>query len=80
MRSLPADKNLIGEKNMKTTIPWYKSKIVWLGIITTLLGALEVVRQYVTISPFDANTAILVFSGILTVVLRVWFTNSVIVK
>ena len=65
---------------MKTTIPWYESKIVWLGIITTLLGALEVVRQYIAVTPLSADSVILIVSGILAVILRVWFTSTPVKK
>ena len=55
---------------------WYQSKMVWLGIITTLIGALSLVSDLLnkpTVSPQDI---ILLLSGILGIVLRVWFTTQ----
>jgi len=55
---------------------WYQSKTVWLGIITTLIGALGLVSDFLgkpTSSPQDIT---LLLSGILGVVLRVWFTSQ----
>lgn len=58
--------------------PWYKSKIVWLGIITTLLGVVPVVTQLANaygVNAAEVGTAII---GILTVIIRVWFTDAAI--
>jgi hypothetical protein len=53
------------------------SKIVWLGIIQTLIGALLEISDYLsTGKPFDALGIILIVIGILTVILRVWFTDT----
>jgi hypothetical protein len=55
---------------------WYQSKMVWLGIITTLIGALGLVSDLLgkpTVSPQDIT---LLLSGILGIVLRVWFTTQ----
>ena len=59
---------------------WYTSKIVWVGIISTVLAILPILAAYVKlISPqaatvIDATVAML--AGVLTVILRVWFTSS----
>lgn len=55
---------------------WYESKLVWMSIITTLIGALGVVQEIIAKGPVDVNAVILIASGILGVVLRVWFTSQ----
>jgi len=55
---------------------WYQSKLVWLGILQTLIGSLGLVAellQKAVIQPFDL---VFLFSGILTIVIRVFFTNQ----
>ena len=56
---------------------WYQSKIVWLGVLQTIIGALVVVQDYVNngggIGPQEL---VLIATGILTVVLRVWFSGT----
>jgi hypothetical protein len=56
--------------------PFYLSKLVWLGIVQTLLGALTVIADFMQSGKaFDPLGIVLIVSGILTVVLRIWFTN-----
>lgn len=61
---------------------WYESKMAWLGIITTVLGVLPLIGVYVeAVAPEVAAVAgatIALISGVLTVVLRVWFTDTAI--
>ena len=55
---------------------WYQSKLVWLGIIMTLSGILPLVAslmQQASIAPADFVS---LFGGILTVILRIWFTSA----
>jgi hypothetical protein len=62
------------------TKAWYESKIVWAGVVTTLIGALGVVQEVLAKGPVDQNAVILMASGVLTVIFRVWFTTSAIKK
>jgi hypothetical protein len=56
---------------------WYLSKLVWLGVIQTLLGVLAVVSDFLQSGrAFDAAGVVLIATGILTVILRVWFTDT----
>ncbi len=56
--------------------PFYISKLVWLGIVQTLIGALTVVSEYLKSGkPIDPLGIILIVTGILTVILRIWFTD-----
>ena len=59
-----------------STKKWYQSKLVWLGVITTLLGVLPLVQQLVSQASIQPADFVALFSGILTVILRVWFTNT----
>lgn len=55
---------------------WYTSKVFWLGVITTLLGIIPILTELAAqtaITPAAAGTAA---TGILIVVVRVWFTNE----
>jgi hypothetical protein len=60
--------------------PFYQSKIVWLGVFVTLQGVMPIVIDLLgraTVDPADLAVA---FSGVLTVILRVWFTDAPISK
>lgn len=57
--------------------PFYLSKLVWLGIVQTLLGSLSVIASFLQSGkPLDPLGIVLIVSGILTVILRVWFTEE----
>lgn len=57
---------------------WYESKLVWLGVIQTLLGSLGVLYEFLERGDFSPAAVVLSVSGILTVIMRVWFTSTVI--
>ena len=59
---------------------WYKSKTVWLGVITTLIGALGLVSDLLGKPTISSQDITLLLSGILGVVLRVWFTTEPIAR
>lgn len=64
------------EINMDTK-KFYESKLFWLGIVQTLLGALAVISEFLQSGkPFDPLAVVLIVSGVLTVILRVWFTDT----
>jgi hypothetical protein len=62
------------------TIKWYQSKLVWLGLLTTLLGVFPLVNEYVKIiapaALVTVEASLTLVAGIVTVILRVWFTNT----
>jgi len=60
---------------METT-KWYLSKLNWLGVIQFLIGALAIVGEFVKNNDFSPYATTLLFTGILTVVLRTWFTST----
>jgi len=59
---------------------WYESKILWLGVITTLIGALQLVAEFLKSGNFTPDAIVLLVVGVLGVVLRVWFTDTTIRK
>ena len=59
---------------------WYQSKTVWLGVITTLIGALQLVAQFLGTGVFTPEAFTLLAVGVLGVILRVWFTDQPIRK
>lgn len=62
-------------KSMKEK-KWYQSKLVWLGVIMTISGAIEVVRQLLVAGPIDPQAILGAVGGIMTVIMRVWFTDT----
>ena len=55
---------------------WYQSKTVWLGILTTLIGILGLVSDFLGKPTNTLQDITLLLSGVLGVVLRVWFTSQ----
>jgi hypothetical protein len=58
------------------TKPVLTSKIVWLGILMTLAGVIPVVVELLNKSAITPADCVLAFGGVLTVVLRIWFTDT----
>ena len=61
-----------------TQIPWYKSKLVWLGVIMTIAGILPLLASLLSQTTIAPSDFVGLMGGILTVILRVWFTNTTI--
>jgi hypothetical protein len=62
-------------------IPWYKSKIVILMILMTLLGGIPLVGDFLkgfAINPEVIEHAVTMILGLITIVIRIWFTNTTI--
>ena len=59
---------------------WYISKTVWFGIIQTLIGVGLLLADFFGAGNFTAQAVTLLIVGALTVVLRVWFTDTAIAK
>ena len=55
---------------------WYQSKLIWLGILITLQGAIPLVQEMLAKGPVDSQSVLALVSGILVIVIRVWFTDS----
>lgn len=58
--------------------PWYESKLVWLGIVQTLIGVATLLSDWLGAGDYSPASITNLVAGILTVVLRVWFTDTVI--
>jgi len=54
---------------------WYQSKLVWLGVIITLQGFVPVAVDLVNKASVSVADVMIAFSGLLAVILRVWFTD-----
>jgi hypothetical protein len=55
--------------------PWYKSKLVLVGILQTVIGSLSLLADLLGKSQITPQDATLLSVGILTVILRIWFTD-----
>jgi hypothetical protein len=49
-----------------------------LGVIQTLIGVLGLVATFLEAGNFTAASVVVLVSGALTVILRVWFTDTAI--
>jgi hypothetical protein len=57
---------------------WYQSKLVWLGILQTVIAILLSASDLLakgTITPSDIT---IFLAGILTIIIRIWFTSTVV--
>jgi hypothetical protein len=59
-----------------STKAWERSRLVWLGIISTVIGVIEVVAKD-TVLTDEAKAWALVIVGALTVVLRALTTTAI---
>lgn len=57
---------------------WFTSKLIWLGILETLVASLSLVAEFIQKNTVDASSFIMLATGILTIVIRKWFTNTAI--
>jgi len=55
---------------------FWKSKLFWLGIIQTLIAVLGLIADWLEAGNYTEPSVIMLVSGILTIVLRIWFTDS----
>lgn len=53
---------------------WYQSKLNWLGIVQVGLGAASTISTSPD-APEDWKSVALIVSGVLTLILRTWFTK-----
>lgn len=59
---------------------WYQSKLVWLGIIQLLIGTLSVISEFLAKADYSPVAVTMLMSGILVVVMRIYFTDTQISK
>lgn len=55
---------------------WYFSKLVGLGIITTAIGVIPLVTEFLEAGVFSPVAIGTVVTGILIIVMRIWFTTE----
>ncbi len=60
------------------TKKWYESKLLWLSVVQFLIGSLGLIAEFLNKADFSPASVVILFSGILTFVMRVWFTDSAI--
>jgi len=54
----------------------WQSKLFWLGILQSLIGILGLVADFLEVGNFSEAALVVLISGCLTVILRVWFTDQ----
>ena len=57
---------------------WYQSKILWVNAITTVVAILALVADFPLLTE-AAKLYVILGSGILNAILRVWFTETKLV-
>lgn len=57
---------------------FFASKLNWLGIITFLIGLLTFVQEWVQNGDYSAMGIFALISGIVTIILRTFFTDTAI--
>ena len=55
---------------------WYLSKIVGLGIITTAIGVIPLIAEFLEAGIFSPAAVGTVITGVLIIVSRIWFTTE----
>jgi len=56
--------------------PWYQSRTIWIGILTTLAGIIPLVVDLVNTETIDAGALAVIALGIIQVVRRVWLDGE----
>ena len=59
---------------------WYQSKLVWLNIVNTLIGAGVLLSEYLSRGDYSPSAVVLLVTGILGVILRVYFSGNAVIK
>lgn len=59
---------------------WYESKLLWIGVLTSAVGILEVLTVWLEAAQFQPQDFTMLIVGVLTVVMRVWFTDTKLVS
>ena len=57
---------------------WYKSKLVWLGVIITFQGCVPIIVDLINKGEISLADVLVALSGMGTVIARIWFTDSAI--
>ncbi len=57
---------------------WYESKVVWAMVVQSIISALLIAQEWYSKGDFSIPACIGLAVGILVIVLRIWFTDTVI--
>ena len=57
------------------TKKWWQSKLVWIGTLQMMAGGLDSLMSVEDIPP-ELYKWLLMFSGVVTVIMRTWFTTK----
>ena len=58
---------------------WYQSKLVWLGVLQTLIGIAGLFVDFFGAGDSTPQAITMLLAGALTVIMRVWFTDTKLV-
>lgn len=59
---------------------WYASKTVWLAILLTVAGVADFIGGLLAEGPITWQSVSMIVSGVVAVIIRVWYTNESIQK
>lgn len=57
---------------------WFQSKIIWLGIIETIISLSELVSEFLSTGDTSAIALVGLVNGIAVIVARKWFTKKTV--
>jgi hypothetical protein len=79
MSSAPAWRGIIFRRCLLNEKPWYKSKLFWLGVLQVVIASLQLLSQLLQQASVTPSDVTLFASGVLTIIFRVFFTDSKLV-
>jgi len=59
------------------TEAWYESKMLWVGVGTTLLRVIPLIQEMIAQGPVDLTAVLTLVSGVVIVLLRVWTSDPI---
>jgi hypothetical protein len=57
---------------------WFESKLFWIGTLQVLIGVGTSLAEFFSAGVFDAASITLFITGVLTIISRTFFTDTVI--
>ena len=65
---------------MDNTKKWYQSKAIWVGIFQTLSAVLLTAADLAAKGTISAVDIILFASGVVNIILRIWFASNTTIE
>ena len=59
---------------------FWESKLFWIGLLSSLIAIGNLIAEFLQIGSFSPDSFVLLFVGVLTIILRIWFTETAINK